>query len=346
MVVFFLSIIILVLLIITSVKGLQYKKVILERSFTDTLRGIACILILLHHAETNLYSELPNIFIVFIPLGAFGTAIFFYLSGYGNYYSLQKADKQIGGGDWLKKKLGRLVISYVLVIFLYSIVLCITKDPLISGENLLDYYISILKISIPPFTSWYIKIQLMVYVLHYIIYKVVNEKNIGILLLLLLCIYTVVMKISGFEDFWWTSALCYGIGNLIAERKKIVEKYFCKLTIMSGLMVSSVLLYICSLIYHKGTLLMCIIGVLALTSFFSMFDIKGILLIKAGNVSYELYLSQAVCIYLILEKQFVNINIRMGFYILVSIISAFIIEKATVYIEKILLIKNKNLIRN
>lgn len=342
MAVFCVSIIILVLLVITSVKGLKNRKIILERSFTDALRGIAGILILLHHAETNLYNELPDVFSVFIPFGAFGTAVFFYLSGYGNYYSLQKNKKQ--GSFWLKKKAGRLVISYLFVMVLYSVILWMTKNSLITDGNFTSYCINILKLSIPPFTSWYIKIQLMVYALHYIINRVVNGKSTGIILLLVLILYTIIMAISGFEDFWWTSALCYGVGNLIAQKKEIAEKYLCRYTVMSGLMLLAMLLYICSLKYHKGTLLMCIIGILALTSLFSIIEIKGNLLVKAGNISYELYLSQAVCIYLILAKQSVNINIRMGLYILVSIISAFIVEKGTDYIlEKLLLSKYKNM---
>ena len=69
----------------------------MSRGFTDTLRGMAILMILFHHAETNLYNELPSVWTIFVPLGAFGTAIFFFLSGYGNYFSLRKTPESRGG---------------------------------------------------------------------------------------------------------------------------------------------------------------------------------------------------------------------------------------------------------
>ena len=63
---------------------------LLEKELTDIIRGVAIFMILIHHAETNLYEELPHIFSCFIPVGAFGTAIFFFLSGYGNHFSINK----------------------------------------------------------------------------------------------------------------------------------------------------------------------------------------------------------------------------------------------------------------
>lgn len=89
MVIFGVAILLLGVLGILSVKGISDNKEMLSRPYTDALRGAAVIVVLLHHAETGLYKELPAVFTVFVPLGALGTAVFFYLSGYGNHYSLE-----------------------------------------------------------------------------------------------------------------------------------------------------------------------------------------------------------------------------------------------------------------
>ncbi|MFQ9632690.1 acyltransferase family protein [Hungatella hathewayi] len=337
MVVFSTAVIATMLLSIASIKGKNENFELLSRSYTDVLRGIAILLILLHHAETNLYKELPHIFKVFIPLGAFGTAIFFFLSGYGNYTSLNK--RKYRGGDWLIKKAGRLVVSYIIVIVIYTIILFLLGDSLVSKANIADYVLNVLKLTIPPFTSWYIKIQFLAYLLHFIVSKFYKGMSEAVALVILLAVYTVIMRITKYEDFWWTSALCYGIGAIVATKKELVRKYLSKPVITIFCTTAMLLFYLCSLRFHQGTLLMCIAGVLALSGIGCFMEVKGKTLRWIGNMSYELYLTQVALIYIVLQKSEINISFRMIIYLVISVSVAYGIEKISGSVMNLIIAK-------
>lgn len=336
--VFGIATIVMMLLSLISKKKVKMKNhELLSRSYTDVLRGIAILVILLHHAETNLYNELPHIFMLFIPLGAFGTSIFFFLSGYGNYISLTKSENR--EGYWLIKKVGRLVVSYIIVIIIYTVILFLLNDPLVGKENIVTYVLNILKLTVSPFTSWYIKIQLLAYVLHYIVSRFLKGTKEAVALVVLLAVYTVVMYIAGFEDFWWTSAFCYGIGAIAAAKKDLVRKYLSKPIITGLCIVVMLLFYVCSLRFHQCTLLMCISGVLALSGIGCFVEMRGKILSGIGRMSYELYLTQVAAIYFIFCKSEINVNIRMAIYLIISIIVAYGIEKISSFVMRFILTK-------
>ena len=75
------------ILILTSLFSMKFKDDnFMDRESTDVIRGITILGIALHHTY--------KLGVVWSVFGSLGTAIFFALSGYGNYYSLRK----IGGG--------------------------------------------------------------------------------------------------------------------------------------------------------------------------------------------------------------------------------------------------------
>lgn len=322
MVIFGVAVLLLGVLGILSVKGISDNKEMLSRPYTDALRGAAVIVVLLHHAETGLYKELPAVFTVFVPLGALGTAVFFYLSGYGNHYSLENNK----GGHWLIQKAGRLVASYIIMMLIYSAILWAAKDVLVAKENLVQYGMAVFTLTIPPFTSWYIKIQLLAYVMHFLSRKLAKGLKASVVLAVLLAVYTISMRVAGFDDFWWTSAICYGMGDFAAEKKEILQKYLSKIWVSGAVSILAVAGYICSWKLHHGTLFMCAAGVAAFTGISLRLRVGSCILARIGSVSYELYLSQVAAMYLILTKQNVDVNIKVSVYILTAFAGAFIIK--------------------
>lgn len=95
-------------------------KVILDREYTNQLRGFAMLIILFGHIS-GFFNQLNFAFIdnrYFTPLGGVGTAIFLFLSGYG----LSESYKSKGLASFWKKKGLRLILPYVLSIPLFYIV--------------------------------------------------------------------------------------------------------------------------------------------------------------------------------------------------------------------------------
>lgn len=83
----------------------------LTRKTTDTLKGLAIVLVVMGHIATNWVHEA-------VALGGIGVSIFFILSGFG----LQESWKKNGVNNFVKKKLLRIILPYVIWIVLYHIV--------------------------------------------------------------------------------------------------------------------------------------------------------------------------------------------------------------------------------
>ena len=127
--------------------------VFLDRTYTDTLRGIAIIFVILMHSSCDVAMR------VFTPLGGVGVAIFLILSGYGLTLSYKKS----GLKGFLQKKIKRIWIPYFIFLILYYLCRKNIGD-IFSIQFLLDA--SLLK---PSF--WFIGFLVFNYLLFYFCFK-------------------------------------------------------------------------------------------------------------------------------------------------------------------------------
>ena len=208
-----------------------------------------------------------------------------------------------------------------MVILIYSLSLLIARDELISSS---EYWIGILKLTVPPATSWYIKIQILAYIFHLFTYKITQGKE-TMLMTVIMSIYTVAMFISGAEDFWWTSAICYSIGIFAAKKKESIKELISRRLILPILLLITICSYMTALKLHHGAIFMCMFGVLAIAAISSRITINSKLLTGCGKMTFELYLTQVMMIYLILRQGF-NLNLRVIIYLAGSIVLAIGIE--------------------
>ena len=88
----------------------NYNTLLISKYRTE-LMGVATIMILLCHAKPN-GVILPDSILFLMGLGQYGVNIFFFLSGFGIYHSLQNYTSLI---LWYKKRLLRLFVPYLLI---------------------------------------------------------------------------------------------------------------------------------------------------------------------------------------------------------------------------------------
>ena len=151
--------VVFLLLILCSVKkvGRQGGEAsVYTKPVSNSIKGVAAILIVLHHIAWKL--EEANIIVWFYrEINLFAVGIFLFFSGFG----LVKSYEARGGiqGNSVIKYISRLLLSYFTV-FLFKLLMdsCSIK---------IDYSIikSVLTLQMPPSQLWYLKAQMVCYLL-------------------------------------------------------------------------------------------------------------------------------------------------------------------------------------
>lgn len=150
----------------------EYKKLdVLSRENMDCLKGIFAVCVLIHHLFQ--YSGLFRRTILGLQLlGSWSVAIFFFFSGYGLLVSYKKS-----GENYIKKFFKNKIIPFYTIICLLIVIYLV--------ENIiLGKVVTTLQI-IKSFSfggtiignGWYLQVQLLLYVLFYIITYYIKFKD-------------------------------------------------------------------------------------------------------------------------------------------------------------------------
>ena len=94
---------------------IKYKDI---SRYRGELMGIAILLIMFSHNSMDFPGFFHNINSGLRMLGQVGVDIFFFLSGFGCFYSLTKDNDPI---SFYKKRVGRLLPAFLSVVFLYGL---------------------------------------------------------------------------------------------------------------------------------------------------------------------------------------------------------------------------------
>lgn len=185
----------------------------ISRACTDSMKALAIIGIMLAHVAVQYHG--PNYIGPLRPLiaslGAFGVQVFFFLSGFGTYYSIQKTNRYLSwGGRHALRLICSFVICYVLTCLIY----------LLFDKNVFDIH-DFVFLLMPYCTTWYLKIQILFYfflVLAVWIFRRYshNENMVAVYVLILSVGCTLLLQYFGFEDWWWKSNLCFALGIGVA----------------------------------------------------------------------------------------------------------------------------------
>jgi len=188
---------------------------LLCKDTTTQVRGIAILGILFAHVINNVYFlRMPSghpvkyIFGVFAPLGV---AVFLFLSGYGNTFSFNK-NRQLTN---LVKKCIKLYIPFGIVLIAFFFV-CKSIGLNSVFPQSYSFITDFITLYIPPFTFWYLQVQLLAYITLFVFYRL-SKKYYDIPLTLFWTCFVLFCIITSKQCCWYVSTLCFPLGCIFAK---------------------------------------------------------------------------------------------------------------------------------
>lgn len=286
---------------------------ILEKPVSDTIRGIAILMIMLAHIVQQLGDrlEIPFFGGIYIKLivftwGGVGVGVFFLLSGFGNMASLMKnfTKPNFSKINWILKRLIRLGISFI---FSFILVVLNTKIFGVCKYSYKDLGLQFIQLKLPDCSTWYLKIQILLYILIFISFFLAGKIKIqeinkyyissAIICTILVFFYAVVANFYlKLPDYWWKTCICFVVGVFLYLFKYGVLKKQENKGFKISLIVITFLLFSLSYIYtlKKPLSFLNIVSFsvisFAIIYFFDSFNVRSNILSKIGNISLELYL--------------------------------------------------------
>lgn len=305
----------------------------LSREYTEHIRGICAIIIVLSHIRRTDFVLLN----VFEYVGGPVVGIFFFLSGYGIVTRI----KQVGINNYmdgfLKKRILPLLLESVFIWLFYCIcMLCVTQSFEFLSSTILSPH------------SWYIVAILVIYVLVYLGHKLFKS-NIKAMIAFITSvdlIAVIVLSLLSVDQYWYKSLLCFAAGMIFSFAEVKKEKTmpviigFGILTVMFGggeyLLKNTSLEVVRALLYNAFAVSFSIV-VLNMGRYVKF---KNPFFALCGKMSLEIYLLHGVFQYLFCEIDVVNNNDLL--YGVVVIACTLLTSYAVVEAKKRILQNNKN----
>lgn len=318
--------ILLIIFIILLYSTKRNNNLFLSKDTTDVYKAIAAILIVLHHISQYIILDISLLNLIFSKIGYFCTAIFIFLSGYGNFISYKKIEKESLNLkiNWILKRILKIIFDYLFVFFIS--ISCIF---ILNEEYTINSIVeSLLKLALPGWINWYLKIQLMLYVMFAIVYmpNKFNDKNKNIIMLGLTLVYILLMKLNDFGQYWYNTVLCFNLGIFIAEQKDSIN--FAKNTKLAFLLCSLFsffIFWIISIFWGKVEIICSLLLCLVLTFITFYIHINSKKLKYISKYSLEIYLTHLIILNIVKNMNF-NSNLKIliifAFTFIFSVISS------------------------
>lgn len=275
----------------------------LDRAFlslhhTTIIKGIAILMVVISHIGDN--SE----FRVFSPLGAIGVAMFLICSGYGLHQSFMKK----GLDGFFKRRLSKILTPYWIAVVFFYLLYPHEFTVLRSISNLLllhtyEFW-------------WFIQFLVMLYVMFYLVYRLVPERMRVTVIGILSAIFFLVVH----NYLWSGQAFSFLIGIVLAQYsdKKIhLSKawFISSLGLLLGLLSLALkqtdfIRQSNYLIFNTNQVILNVASAMGLIYLlYPILKIKMIQLFAlAGTASYEIYLIHTLLIFMIKDRlSFTNV---------------------------------------
>lgn len=278
----------------------------MEKHNTTTARGFAILGIVMHHISQ--YMEGWNVVTyIFYISGFLFTGIFFLLSGYGNVLSFLK----INNSDikakiyWLITKILNILEIYILV-FVISII-----AELITNNFSADDLYRIFTLALPGWINWYIKIQLLLYIIFFIAFSLrLSEtlKQIVLVTISVICVFVMSRFLAG---YWYNTLICFALGVIVGQNKDIISEIVYKhkyIYLTISIILFAVTFYFHTLQYTKFDIVSAFCFCLLMITATSVFHFYSKPIQLLGTITFEIYLSHLVLIKILLIDKAINMN--------------------------------------
>ncbi len=196
------------------------EKDFLSVNQTNWLKGIAVAWI----AFSHYYSYIGTFFLCSY-IGTCGVGIFFLCSGYG--LTVSKMKKKNYHKGFLKNKLTRVYAPFTVAFLLNWLMVLLI--PIECTDN---FFLGFITISLPNNITWYLKVQVIMYIVYYVLMLICRENNKMFLgsMVALSVIFMIIGYCTGITSFWYQNTLWFAIGIFIAMYKTVLfnflKKYF------------------------------------------------------------------------------------------------------------------------
>jgi len=260
--------------------------VIFDRCHTNTIKGIAILLVMLGH-------------IGIIPhAGAYGVELFLMLSGFGLVQSYFNS----GLGNFFSKRLSKVIIPYAIITIIW--ILIFGHPAILNG----DYYQLVLvvlgldvKTTVDP-SMWYIPYIIIWYIVFYLIFSANISNNKKILFLFLFSIYLYknanIFPLPTGAGLYVTA---FPIGAAIGMIYYMLREHTINRRYLSMCFFIFAVVSFCSSVYfyqginfsffdYAATDITCALFVIGVTSLFNISKIHLSIFEFFGKISYEMYL--------------------------------------------------------
>lgn len=264
---------------------------------TYTLRGICMLMIIVHHV----IKLMPDCPMTIWRWGDLGTAVFFFISGWGLYCSMEKRENV----DWryLWQNVKKLIIPYLIVWTLTELAFKLIYPEYSSTKMICDG----LTLSYPSFAVanlWFFKVILTTYVLSILTFILVKQRVLRLSIVTLLCtLYIIVAwRALRLPSYWWCSVFCFPIGMWLSAYRSELKDVLCYKWAIAAISVAIYVLFMnfdilpmpAAIKYEPA---FCLLTV----SLVSIFNIQSKLLYFIGKNSLLFYLIHLAVILLLTE---------------------------------------------
>lgn len=301
---------------------------LLDKEQTLYLKGIAAIVIILHHLA-NRVNEGYLIYncehIGFIIVG-----LFFFLSGYG---LMVQSSRENYFNHFLEKRFSLILIPYAVAMIPYILLKVIYLHNYKTLTECLSQY---LRGRFFFENAWYVWLQLFMYVLFYLLFKN-SSKNRRRTLMITFAIFIVYMGLFKYiiqwGSWWYNSCLCFCVGLAYPLYEGKIAEFMNKRWKIVALFFIWQILFVLTRTKLAGNQtpikllldnIVCILFCVFVVALCSRYKIGNRITEFLGTISYEIYLLHGL--FIILFKECLTISnsfLYTGIVILFSIISAY-----------------------
>lgn len=303
----------------------------LSKDRTDAIRGVAILLVVLHHVTAIVINDLPYT-MPFVQMGFASVSLFFLMLGYAHMASYGSKELDY---KFLWKKFKRMLIPYFLIWIIYFVT-CFIRSKQVNPSNCLA---DALHLAYPGTPCWYFKVQLLLYVIFFavfgIIMKKASPKKKAIVATVCILIYMAVAYYAGLQAYWYLTVIFFSFGLILGIYSKqvfsILKRYAILLLLLALLMFIVIQAGVFFIgfkgFYYPIQILLCILLNIICISAIAKFRFGSVVLKFMANISLELYLIHGV---MLSSDAFPVWNFAEGFdifvYLFIAIILSWIIH--------------------
>lgn len=299
----------------------EYNENILDKQYTDCVKGIMIITIVIHHLAQKIAN--PGVIYCFSDAGYLCVSVFFFYSGYGLIIS------KIKKSDYLKmfwyKRIFRVMLPFVLVNIFFLILYYLLLGKIFS---ITDIIFNIVGISLFDNVMWYVVCIIIFYCIFYIAFSYLDETKALMAVFIFSAVYVLICYKVKMGVWWFDTAFCFSAGIVMGKYKnrllKILKsKYSCLLFVsLLGLIVSQY-----KKVHILNNMLASMFFLIFLMSVLYKIKINNKILKSIGNISFEIYLIH-MKIYTIYTNYFdIKNGINFILYFILIIILAAALKK-------------------